>query len=206
MASSRFFACAASAAVLATTATVCHASGLDLHSPVDTSALTVGQTFTVQAELSGISAEQISFLGASVAIAGTGLSAPTSPVSGPIIPNPLSSPSDVTTSTTATSVDYTFLTLSDAAAYRVTSNGILFSFNLTAQKLGQGAIGFTFVNAQSLNPTSGFPTDLELVGGESITYEVTTNGGTSVPEPTSVGFFMAGGVGLLARRRAIKKH
>jgi hypothetical protein len=164
---------------------------LSVSSPDDTSNLSVGQTFTVDVNLSGLApGQQLDYLNGSALFTNSVLlSSPVSVTPGSIVPNPLSTPSDFTTNTLPGEADATFNTASASPAYQISNDGVFFAFQLTALHKGAGSI---YINSQTV--AAGQASDGNVSTATSITVPTLVCDNlsfnvTSVPEPRG---FIAG--------------
>ena len=152
----------------------------------DPTHLHVGDTVHVQVTLAGLSVgdELISLSARSTFDAGL-LGTP-SISAGSIVPNPLNDPLDLTNIAEPGAADVTFFTLGAASGDHITSNGVFYEFDVTAQALGSTTIQFAFADAQQidsndsgnlLSPTIDLGSPLQLA---------------VVPEPTTAVLAFAG--------------
>jgi len=153
---------------------------------------------TIRVELSGLAAgDELESLAATVEFDGARLGAPVAITPGPIPPNPLNDPLDFVTASSYGLADGNFLTSGSTSAYRVTGNGVFYTFTLSAQTAGAGQIQFDFVDAlqhNSANPSQ--PIDTGLLAGPALPFTV------EIPEPTTLALFMTGAFFLALRRRS----
>jgi len=116
---------------------------MSMSSPDDLANLTVGQTFTVNVSLGALGAgEQLQTLTGGVDFPSALLGSPVSISPGAIVPNPLANPLDFQTVSGVGQADASFVTFSMNAAEHITSNGVFYSFTLTALAVGSGQIEF----------------------------------------------------------------
>ena len=141
--------------------------------PVDLSALTPGHMFMVDVEVSGLQpGDDLEFLATTVTFDDSLLGTPTSISPGAIIPDI----SGFTTAALPGSADAVFDAIFASSGDPITTNGIFFSFDVTAAAIGTGGIGISFVDAQL---TADLPDETPVVLGPDLNYEI-------VPEPASI--------------------
>jgi hypothetical protein len=166
-------------------------------SPDDLSDIQIGQIVTIRVELSGLPAgDELESLAATVQFDGAKLGAPVAITPGPILPNPLNDPLDFVTASGYGLADGNFLTSGSTSAYRVTGNGVFYTFTLSAQTAGAGQIEFDFVDAlqhNSANP--GQPIDPGLLADSALPFTV------EIPEPTTLALIMMGIFSFALQRR-----
>jgi len=146
----------------------------------DLNSLAIGQTFTVDVQLSGIAAGQTldSLLG-SVLFESDFLSIPTVSA-GPIVPNP----SDFFATDFAGQADGAFLTFGTNSADHITTDGTFFSFVVTPIALGSGTFSFDSfgLDATAFNPANpASPLPLSVDSSAPLAFAVTV-----VPEPATL--------------------
>ena len=161
---------------------------LSLSSATNLNTLHVGDSFTVDVTLTGLTAATtLNLLSGTAQYSGVGLlSAPNSVTKGPILAGVTQS--DITTLGGLNFAETDFQTFSSAPADQVSTNGKFFSFNLTAQALGSGTIFFSFTDALAGDP-NGTPFDPGLVAGPAITFNIVPaggGGGGGVPLPPAL--------------------
>jgi hypothetical protein len=159
----------------------------------------VGDPLTVKVLLSHLDAgEQLDALGVDVSWDSTLLSNPTTPASGPIVPDPTGFSSGASAGHASGQYDDLFAT---GAGGTIGSTGLFFSFTVAAAVPGSGTITF-----------SPPPTAFDAGGGENdpatgpaLSYDIAPTT-TAVPEPASfvlvtLSGLILGGHQCLARRR-----
>ena len=161
---------------------------LTLSSPDDLSNLVVGQTVEIDVTLAGLGGAGnptgLQNLGVDVAFDPALLGTPTTPVAGPIVPDPTASSFTAAASPGVASAIYD--TIFSGAA-DITADGRFISFSVTAQDIGSGSISFA-------PPPSGFDQDgnpYTAFATNSLSYTIRT-----VPEPSSLLLGLVGLVGL----------
>src|SRR6185295_225589 len=106
---------------------------LTLSSPNNLSALTVGQSATINVGLSNLlPGESLVTLTSSVTFPSAQLGTPSTFTTGPILPLILSDPLDYQTVAAPGQADASFLTFSNLASEQIGSNGLFYSFKFTA--------------------------------------------------------------------------
>ena len=165
-------------------------------SGVNLSQLRVGDTATIEVRLSGLQAgQELDALSATIIYEDLLLSSPVI-ASGPIIPDPLDDPWDFITLADPGHAEGSFLTFGTDTAAHVTSNGVFFTFDVTATDVGAGAFSFDFVDATQFNSSDPFdPIYVPVDAGEPLAFTV-------VPEPVSFMLVAIGTILLLMRRKA----
>lgn len=169
---------------------------LVLSSSSDLSVLTVGDTVTVDIELSGLSSgDTLEFLAATSdfnpALFGTPAITP-----GPVIPDLSGFLAFGNPGTADASYDSLFA----VSGAPIASNGTFFSFDVTAQAAGSGAIEFSFVDSIGFDAAGNFLDP--AAAGSGLQFSVSSPA-TPIPEPTSLTLLAMGAIGVpvLARRR-----
>jgi hypothetical protein len=183
---------------------------LNLSSPSNLSTLIVGQTVQVNVSLTGLgTGEKLVSLTSGVDFPSALLGTPTGAAAGAIVPNPLADPLDFQTTFNPGQADAVFATFSTAASKQIIANGLLYSFQVTAQSPGSGAVEFSplALLAEQFDPTNPTTSILRDVnGGASLNFTVSPALGTAAPLPSSLCSMVVGLAGIaaagLARRAA----
>lgn len=144
---------------------------LSLSSATNLNTLQVGDMFTVDVSLSGLSGgTSLTLLAGTAQYTGTALSAPTITV-GAIVPGGAANP-DMSTTPGLNVADGAFQTFSANVADQVSTNGVFFSFQLTALQTGSGSIALTFFDAlDALGDPVG------ITAGPALNFNVSPIGG-----------------------------
>ena len=190
------FTVSAAAAVLCATASVHAQVTLSLESGgVNLSQLRVGDTATIEVRLGGLqSGQELDALSATVIYDSALLDDPTI-AAGAILPNPLDDPWDFLTFAQPGHAEGSFLTFGTDTAAHVTSDGLFFSFDVTATDVGGGTFTFDFTDATQFNPDDPFePIYVWVEEGEPLAFTV-------VPEPAALALLTLAAGWLLTRRR-----
>jgi hypothetical protein len=169
---------------------------LAVTSPTDTTHLTVGQTFTVDVSVESLSPGQdLTELSGTAFYNSALLGSPMSLTPGAIVPSPLFSPTDFTSSTSPGLATGTFDTLGTLPADQITANGVFFTFQLKVLAAGSGIIN---INPATL--TAGLYNSADVADATALSAVVCDNlnyTATSVPEPhTWISGLLAGTAGL----------
>lgn len=157
---------------------------LSLSTPLGPTPVAVGQTVRIDVNLSGFSSGQLELLAAGVAFDETVFASPRAIQAGSIVP-------DATLSFIGESApgfaDGLFEAIDEGAANRISGNGRLFSFEVTATSAGVSEFALDFGDALRFNSNDPFmPIEPELELGPALLITV-------VPEP---GFAGAAAVAL----------
>lgn len=162
----------------------------------DLSQLRVGDTATIEVRLGGLqSGQELDALSATIVYDDVLLSDPVI-AAGPILPDPLDDPWNFITLADPGHAEGSFLTFGTDTAAHVTSNGVFFTFDITATDVGAGAFSFDFVDATQFNSINPFdPIYVAVDADEPLAFTV-------VPEPVSLMLVTTGVLLLLTRRKA----
>ncbi len=162
---------------------------------VNLSQLRVGDTATIEVRLSGLqSGQELDALSATVLYDSALLGDPTI-AAGAILPDPLDDPWDFLTFVQSGHAEGSFLTFGTDTATHITSDGLFFSFDVTATDVGGGTFTFDFTDATQFNPADPFdPIYVWVDEGEPLAFTV-------VPEPAALALLALAAGWLLTRRR-----
>ena len=159
---------------------------------VDLLNLSVGQAFSLDVILSGLQpGEELNYLAGTITFDATLLGDATNVLPGAIVPDPFG----FTGFGTSGLADGNYDVLFSVSGTRISSNGTLYSFSVTAQQVGSGFIDIDPSSLAARDPMDAF---VAIDAGASLPYQI--NGGV-VPEPSSCIVFSALGLFLLNRRR-----
>lgn len=162
--------------------------------PADLSQLSIGETITIDVTLSGLaSGDGLELLAATVDYEGDFLGTPAI-APGPILPDPLDDPLDFIPLESFGTADGIFLTLGTEPADFIGQNGVFFSFMVTAQDVGAGALELSFASALQNNPSDPLDPIVPLISaGGPLSFQV-------VPEPTGMMLVLAALAGFVMMR------
>jgi hypothetical protein len=188
---------AASLVVVLISVWKCQASvTLSLSTADDLSALGLGESVTINVDLSGLVAgDELEFLAATITFDDAVFGTPTAINPGAVIP-------DVTgffASAFPGIADGLFDALFSTSGDPITTNGTFYSFDLTVVGTGSGVIGFDFVDAQLV---ADLPDPTPVDTGAALAFS--TVGGGVIPEPASALIWPAlfAAAGILSRFRS----
>jgi hypothetical protein len=179
--------------------TTTNGAELTLVSSKNLASLRIGETATISAVLSELSAgTALDSLFATVTydetfIEASGLAA------GPIVPAPLFDPLDFAGDTGDGLVDAAFSTFSTSPVHHITNNGVFFEFQIAALSQGNGALTVDVALGSQFNPADPTsPIDVDVVAGPPIDVSV-------IPEPASwlLGSLTASALFMTARRMRV---
>lgn len=158
---------------------------LSLSTTSSLSDLNVGDTISFDVVLSGLPGgsptSDLGFLGATVVFDGTLLGTPSLPAPGAIVPDldPLAYVPLAGLGQADASYDFLFA----PSGSPITTNGVFFSFDVTAQAAGSGMIGFDSLGTAAFDTSAGpIPVDVNLDSGQTFSISATDG----IPEPTSL--------------------
>ena len=167
---------------------------LTMSSSLQPSTLNVGETVTVEVHLVGIEmGQELDSLAVDVSIDDTVFTDLIDPIAGPaVVP---SSETDFDPFSFADSDLITGAFLLDSAMSGITTNGLFFSFTMTATNPGTGTIGFVPGSALAVTNGDDF---LPVTEGDPLQFTVV------VPEPTTLAVLGLGTMlGVRVRRNAV---
>lgn len=191
---------------------------LELSSPDDLANLTVGDTATIEVSLAGLDTtanEQLVSLEGSVLLPSGIFGSPTNITPGAIIPNPLDDPFDFGPADFPGEATAFFFTFSTDPNFQITTNGVFFTFDVTAGTAGSGEIAINpdpFSRGAELvglnAPLGSVPVDVDA--GPPLAFNVTDPPGPgpgssgAVPEPltATLGVLSLGVLKMATCRRA----
>jgi len=184
---------------------VSHAAslGLSLSSLDDLSSIQVGETVTIEVDLSGLdeaAGEQLVSLTASVLFPNSLLGTPTAIVAGSIVPNP----GDLLVFPDPGQADAFFVTFSANQIDHITSNGQFFTFDVVAQTIGADAFSFEVLSLQADQFVPPFNNPRDVDAGNPLPFQV-----VPVPLPnafaTGIGLMLTIFVGLNRHRFSLRR-
>ena len=196
-----FLACVTTVTLFVMSASPCLAVlSMELSSSDDLLNLTIGDTATIDVRLAGLdpaAGERLTTLVGSVVFPDTIFTTPSNVTAGPIVPNP----ADFFDVVDPGLADGTFLTFSFDSGDHITSNGLFFSFDVTAIAVGSGVFMIDEVSISAEQFNVGDPDNpilrVDLTGGEDLPFAVVSPGDGAVPEPVTLGLSLLAGATLV---------
>lgn len=173
---------------------------VSLSSPDDLSNLTVGQTVTINVNVSNFAADDmVNLLSADVLVPASSFGVPTLPVPGAAVPDAGGSLLVVIPGPHVASVTYDDLIVPSSP---MTADGVFFSFMMEVTGIGSGQIQFDPNAPPQIIGTNNMG-DLDVEVGDPLNFNVNSGPETVIPEPSSVlaWFVVGSALGLVCWQR-----